>query len=235
MARAYVPIYFEWREPLSLLSDAECGRLLRSLLAYGETGATEELSGNERFLFALMKQKIDRDAKAYEDKCHRMSENRKAANRSDTKKTNQTDLLQINETDNKSDVTITKTITKTKTINSNPLTPFLGELAGYSDEFIAAINDWIAYKTEKRQNYKPTGLKSLITQIRNAASEHGEKAVIEIIRASMAANYQGIVFDRLNTRQIRRTSKEAQPIKDAKVTNDDIERMRALIKSMNGE
>ena len=166
-----------------------------------------------------------------------MAENRKSANKSDRKETNHTDLKQISETDNKSDVTITKTKTKTitKTIGNNPLTPFLGELTGYSDEFIAAVNDWVAYKAEKRQNYKPTGLKSLITQIKNAASEHGEKAVIEIIRASMAANYQGIVFDRLNNQQIRRTPKEAQPIKDAKVTNDDIERMRALIKSMNGE
>lgn len=57
MARAYVPIYFEWREPIALLSDAECGRLLRSLLEYGETGATKELGGNEKFLFALIETK----------------------------------------------------------------------------------------------------------------------------------------------------------------------------------
>lgn len=79
MAKAYLPFYFDWREPIALLSDAECGRLLKSLLAYGETGATEELSGNEKFLFALMKQQIDRDAEAYARKCQQNKINRSAS------------------------------------------------------------------------------------------------------------------------------------------------------------
>lgn len=68
--------------------------------------------------------------------------------------------------------------------------PFQGELA-------ETFNDWVRYKREKRQSYKPTGLKSLITQVQKAVSEYGEHAVIDIIRASMANGYQGILFDRL--------------------------------------
>ena len=59
------------------------------------------------------------------------------------------------------------------------------------------MNDWLAYKQERREAYKPTGLKSLLTQIKKAAAEYGDAAVIEIIRQSMSANYMGIVFDRL--------------------------------------
>ena len=241
MARAYVPIYFEWREPIALLSDAECGRLLRSLLEYGETGATKELGGNEKFLFALMKQKIDRDAQSYEDKCQRLAENRQSANKSDSRKTNQlyfktnqTDNKQIKQTPNKSDVTITKTITKTKTISNNPLTPFEGELSGYSKELFEAINDWIAYKAEKRQSYKPTGLKSLVTQIKNAANQYGEQAVIKVIKDSMAANYQGIVFDRLKQHKNQSVTKPRQIMGNAEqsVTYGDIQKMKDLIQSM---
>lgn len=87
MAKAYLPFYFDWREPIALLSDAECGRLLKSLLEYGETGATEELSGNEKFLFALMKQQIDKDAEAYAKKCQQNKINRSASYEKERKST----------------------------------------------------------------------------------------------------------------------------------------------------
>ena len=59
------------------------------------------------------------------------------------------------------------------------------------------INDWIKYKKEKRDSYKEQGLKSLITQIKNNIKKYGEEKVINIIIESMANNYQGIVWNRL--------------------------------------
>lgn len=67
----------------------------------------------------------------------------------------------------------------------------------FSPELRAAVEEWLTYKRERREAYKPMGLKSLLTQISNAASEYGDAAVIAIIRQSMSSNYQGIVFDRL--------------------------------------
>ena len=69
----------------------------------------------------------------------------------------------------------------------NPFDGVLGE----------AFADWLEYKREKRQPYKPQGLKSLITQITRCASNHGDVATANVIRDSMASNYQGIMFDRL--------------------------------------
>lgn len=60
-----------------------------------------------------------------------------------------------------------------------------------------AVINWIAYKNEKRQGYKPTGLKALLTEIQNNADKHGEEAVISLISKCMASNWQGIMFDRL--------------------------------------
>ncbi len=68
--------------------------------------------------------------------------------------------------------------------------PFHGDL-------LNAFSDWIAYKKEKRQPYKPRGLKALISQVQSCADEYGDAAVAEVIRNSMASNYQGIILDSL--------------------------------------
>lgn len=78
----------------------------------------------------------------------------------------------------------------------SPPTPSLDD-CGFSPELESAVSDWLAYKRERRENYKPIGLKSLLTQIQKAAAEHGDAAVVDIIGKSMANGYQGIVFDRL--------------------------------------
>lgn len=54
-------LYHSYLSALDNLNDAECGRLLRSCLNYSATGAPPELSGNERFLWPMFKDQIDRD------------------------------------------------------------------------------------------------------------------------------------------------------------------------------
>lgn len=63
-----------------------------------------------------------------------------------------------------------------------------------------AVGDWLAYKRERREAYKPTGLKSLMTQIERACALHGPDAVAELIHDCMASGYRGITFDRLERR-----------------------------------
>ena len=102
------------------------------------------------------------------------------------------------------------TNTKTKTKNISPPTPQRGERPAPAafdpppesafpelPELTKTLAEWLAYKQEKRQGYKPTGYKSLLTQIRNNVSQYGESAVVDLIRQSMAANWQGIVWDKL--------------------------------------
>lgn len=83
--------------------------------------------------------------------------------------------------------------TKTKTKES-PLPPALD----FGPELQSAFSDWLAYKQEKRQGYKPTGLRSLVTQVQKHAQQHGEAAVAALIRECMASNWQGIIWDKLN-------------------------------------
>lgn len=110
---------------------------------------------------------------------------------SDTKSDTESDT--INDTHIK-----TKTKTKTKRI---PPAPLEAEDYGFGPELRAAFGDWLQYKRERREKYKPTGLRSLVTQVRKHATVHGEAEVAELIRQCMASNWQGIIFDRLNQPQ----------------------------------
>lgn len=86
--------------------------------------------------------------------------------------------------------------------------PFKGAL-------LDAFNDWLAYKAEKRQPYKPRGLKSLITQVQRYADQFGDFATANAILDSMASNYQGIVFDRLERTQNAKPSQQRKTAKAA--------------------
>lgn len=79
--------------------------------------------------------------------------------------------------------------------NSPPTPPDIDW--GFGEELTCAFSDWLRYKREKRQDYKPTGLQSLVTKVRNKSQAYGESAVSQLIRECMAANWQGIIWDKL--------------------------------------
>lgn len=67
----------------------------------------------------------------------------------------------------------------------------------FSEPVAETVREWLAYKQERREAYKPVGLKSLLTEIENQVRAHGEQAVCDVIRLSMANNWRGIVWDRI--------------------------------------
>ena len=67
----------------------------------------------------------------------------------------------------------------------------------FSEELKKTVKEWASYKTEKRQAYKETGFRKLLTEIGNKATQYGDKTVIDIINLSMSNNWQGIIWDRI--------------------------------------
>ena len=53
------------------------------------------------------------------------------------------------------------------------------------------ITRWLAYKKERGQTYKTTGLKAFITRLGNLSGGNGEVA-LKIVEQSMANNYSGV-------------------------------------------
>ena len=63
----YLKVWTSFRETISTLNDAEKGRLFDAMLLYAETGEEPpEFQGNERFLWIVAKQDIDRTAQKCE-------------------------------------------------------------------------------------------------------------------------------------------------------------------------
>ena len=71
----YVKVYYDLTETIDELSDAEAGRLLKALLEYGATGEVRALSGQERFVFKMVKAQMDRDRRDYAVRAERNREN----------------------------------------------------------------------------------------------------------------------------------------------------------------
>ena len=67
-------LYVEWREQLEMLSDEECGKLIKALLAYVSDGTKPELSGAANMAFAFIRAQLDRDLEKWEDKCQKRSD-----------------------------------------------------------------------------------------------------------------------------------------------------------------
>lgn len=65
----------------------------------------------------------------------------------------------------------------------------------FTGKMLDKVNEWLQYKQERRQSYKPTGLAALYKQLQNEAEKHGENFVISVIDKSIVNNWQGLFFD----------------------------------------
>lgn len=105
--------------------------------------------------------------------------------------------------------------------NNNSNNPPFIPPEDFSREMKEVFSDWLEYKKEKNQSYKPTGIKMLISKIREHISKYGEQAVIAIIKESMSANYQGIVWDKLKSQEKQSYTKKMDDWKTPIPNYDD--------------
>ena len=64
----YLKVFTDFKEFMEPLNDEEKGRLFVAMLDYAQDGSEPRLEGNERFVWAMAKRIIDREAAAYESK-----------------------------------------------------------------------------------------------------------------------------------------------------------------------
>ena len=75
MALAYVCLYLSYRESLEPYTMEERGRLVTAMMDYQATGVIPIFPGNERYLWPTLQSQLDRDIRAYEEKCAKNQEN----------------------------------------------------------------------------------------------------------------------------------------------------------------
>jgi hypothetical protein len=200
--KEYVKLWLSYRSYFEAYSAAEVGRLVLAAMDYRESGAEPEFSGSERFIWPAIRRDIDESVAAQKAVSASRSEAGKQGGRPESEKANAFDesnekqkKQMLSDESKKSYGQRKRTKEKDKDMDSilSPLPPTLRE----------SVEKWVAYKGERREEYKPVGLQSLVTQITKAAEEYGEAAMIDVITRSMAANYKGIVFDWLKEANTR--------------------------------
>ncbi len=77
-------LYFDMRDMLEALDDADRGKLLLALLNYGEFGEVPDFSGGLKIAFASVKPQIDKSIAAYKAKCEQNRENAKKRKATDS-------------------------------------------------------------------------------------------------------------------------------------------------------
>ena len=196
MAKKY---YYDWITATAMLSAAEKGRLIDAMVTYAECGEIVTLSGGEKYLFPMFQAQIDRDSISYQSKIEngqkgglaKSSETKQnLAKSSETKQDKEEDKEEDKDKEEK-DKDKEKSVKKKAALSHTP------DLSSFSPLMQEVISEWLKYKAERKENYAPTGLEKLISQIKNKVKENSEEQVKAVIELSMANNWRGIIWDRM--------------------------------------
>lgn len=219
MERDSFVFYRSFFESISCLTKEQKADCLDAIAKYALDGEVIEMDGIIKALFLSMKPQIDANTRRYANGCRG---GKPKSNQNETK-TEPNHNQTITKPEPKSNQNETKTepksnqkVTKPEpnvNVNDNdnenekitPLTPLKGEKEkkpsdlveekNFPAELKEAVLQWLKYKREKRQAYQETGLKNFLTQVKNNMDLYGAETVAAVIKASMGANYQGVVWD----------------------------------------
>ena len=204
--------YKGFREAINALPQEYQLKTLQYLMDYAFDGTEPEENGVEKALFLSFKPQIDASQKRYQTvvangqkggRPKKENNQQESENNQNTKNQNQQKPnTNLNDNDNVND-----NDNSNQNEKNNPPNPIgdslQKQLKTIRDSFVFTealhnkVNDWLDYKKEKRQPYKPKGLQSLLSQIQQQYFQYGEQSVISIIDLSMANNYEGILWAKI--------------------------------------
>ena len=85
-----------------------------------------------------------------------------------------------------------------------------------NDLLINKLEEWFKYKQQRKDKYTDIGLKTLLNKIDKAVEKYGAANVISVIEDSIANNYQGIIFDKLQNIQVQSRTSNQKKWEDTK-------------------
>ena len=191
MERNQFTFYRSYRDALRALPPKEFKAAVLAICDYALDEAEPDLTGIPNSVFILIRPTLDSGRIKAANRTKKTETN--AEQTQNEKKTKSKQTRKEKEGEKEGEGEREKEREK-ENDSSPPIVPPDG-LAALSPALQSAVNDWLQYKAEKREPYKPQGLKSLVTEIKNNADRYGDTAVIKVITQSMSNNYRGIVFD----------------------------------------
>ena len=100
----------------------------------------------------------------------------------------------------------------------------------FNKELEIKIEEWLKYKSERKENYKEMGLKTLLARIQRATSQYGVENVINLIDECMASNYKGIIFEKLKGNKIKPEWIDGENIQEKVATDEEIKNLEERMK-----
>lgn len=174
---------------IGLLSDAEAGKVLKMMAQYASSGnVPDDVPAVSAILFQAIQEDMIYFDERYSARCEINRKVGKMGGRPRKVISKETDGL-LKETDGLFEKPKDKDKDKDKNKDKN----LIEKTISFSDDarMNEAITRWLAYKKERGQTYKPTGLKAFITRLGNLSGGNGEVA-LKIVEQSMANNYSGV-------------------------------------------
>jgi hypothetical protein len=210
MGKNSFKLFTDYAEIFDSLSDEQAGQLIKAIFAH-ETGEEYRLDGLLNAVFVPIRQQLDRNRESYNTICEKNRQNIQkrwdndttvsvgirpynSVSVNDTKNTD-TDKDKDKDTDTDTDK---DTDNKTQNARTREGDVFAGR--SFSPLMQDKLTEWLKYKAERRESYKPVGLRSFLSEMENKLKQHSEADVIALINECMANNWKGIIWDKIKSR-----------------------------------
>jgi hypothetical protein len=208
MGKNSFKLFTDYAEIFDNLSDEQAGQLIKAIFAH-ETGQEYSLDGLLNAVFVPIRQQLDRNRESYNTICEKNRQNIQkrwdnnttvsvgirpydSVSANDTKNTD-TDKDKDTDTDKDTDKN-----NKPQNARAREGDIFAGR--SFSPKMQDKLTEWLKYKAERRESYKPMGLKSFLSEVENKLKQHSEADVIALINECMANNWKGIIWDKIKSR-----------------------------------
>lgn len=101
-------------------------------------------------------------------------------------------------------------------------------LSGFDGALRQKLEEWITYKHERREDYKPTGLRNFVSEVQNKRKLHSDRQICELMAECMANGWKGIIWDKLK-------APEKPQNKSAKTGESslDMDKIHAMLHGVN--
>lgn len=208
MGKNSFKLFTDYAEIFDSLSDEQAGQLIKAIFAH-ETGQEYRLDGLLNAVFVPIRQQLDRNRESYNTICEKNRQNIQKRWDNDTtvsvgirpynsvsaNDTKNTDTDKDKDTDTDKD---TDKNNKPQNARAREGDIFAGR--SFSPLMQDKLTEWLKYKAERRETYKPVGLRSFLSEMENKLKRYNEADVIALINECMANNWKGIIWDKIKSR-----------------------------------
>lgn len=169
----YIKVFIDFADAIAPLGDAERGRLFTAMLEYAKTGEEPQLGGNERYVWGMAKQAIDRQAEGYKKTC----EVNKRNITSRYEPLRQSTKTYESKQDVDGDVDVDKDVNKKKEKKPRARSVF-ETYAGDDTDLLAALKSFEAMRKESKKPMTERAKQLLLAELDKLAQDSRAKVAL---------------------------------------------------------